>query len=69
MSIFRSNSFELRGIDGNSSGVLQFDDGHSLAEWMAAITNNINSLLNQMVKYNSCSQLNGKVQKLFSIKW
>ncbi|XP_052763598.1 gamma-2-syntrophin-like [Mya arenaria] len=46
----RSNAFELVGVDGTTSGVLQFDDNHSLAEWMAAITNNINSLLTQMVK-------------------
>ncbi|KAL4218036.1 hypothetical protein ACF0H5_022774 [Mactra antiquata] len=46
----RINSFELVGIDGNTSGVLQFDDSHSLAEWVAAITNNILCLLNQMIK-------------------
>ncbi|KAH3897491.1 gamma-2-syntrophin-like [Dreissena polymorpha] len=46
----RSNAFELVGIDGNTSGVLQFDDNHSLAEWLAAITNNIHGLLSQMIK-------------------
>ena len=39
------------GIDGNSSGILQFEDSLSLAEWIAAITNNITQLLNQMVSF------------------
>ena len=40
----------MMGIDGNSSGILQFEDSLSLAEWIAAITNNITQLLNQMVR-------------------
>ena len=47
--ISRTNAFEVMGIDGNSSGILQFEDSLSLAEWIAAITNNITQLLNQMV--------------------
>lgn len=46
----RTNAFEVMGIDGNSSGILQFEDSLSLAEWIAAITNNITQLLNQMVR-------------------
>ncbi|WAR18087.1 SNTG1-like protein [Mya arenaria] len=55
----RSNAFELVGVDGTTSGVLQFDDNHSLAEWMAAITNNINSLLTQMIEFMGWSQQRG----------
>ena len=47
----RTNAFEVMGIDGNSSGILQFEDSLSLAEWIAAITNNITQLLNQMVSH------------------
>ncbi|OWF46407.1 Gamma-1-syntrophin [Mizuhopecten yessoensis] len=51
----RANAFEIVSVDGASTGVIHCDDSHSLADWIRAITNNISSLLTQMVSvYTYC---------------
>ena len=47
---YRTNSFEVSGCDGASTGALHCEDNRSLAEWIQTITSNINSLLTQMVR-------------------
>ncbi|KAK3580259.1 hypothetical protein CHS0354_012788 [Potamilus streckersoni] len=46
----RTSAFEVVGIDGASTGVIQMDDSHMFAEWITSITNNISTLLNQMIR-------------------
>ncbi|XP_021361792.1 gamma-1-syntrophin-like [Mizuhopecten yessoensis] len=49
----RANAFEIVSVDGASTGVIHCDDSHSLADWIRAITNNISSLLTQMIKMSN----------------
>ncbi|XP_041361423.1 gamma-1-syntrophin-like [Gigantopelta aegis] len=46
----RTNSFEVCSCDGTSTGALHCEDNRSLAEWIQAITSNINGLLSQMIQ-------------------
>ncbi|ESO86017.1 hypothetical protein LOTGIDRAFT_235611 [Lottia gigantea] len=46
----RSNSFEVFGVDGASSGPVYCEDNRLMAEWIQAVTTNIDSLLNQMIQ-------------------
>ncbi|XP_069106773.1 gamma-1-syntrophin-like [Argopecten irradians] len=49
----RANAFEIVSVDGATTGVIHCDDSHSLADWIRAITNNISSLLTQMIKMSN----------------
>jgi hypothetical protein len=46
---YRTNAFEMFGVDGSYSGPVLCEDYRSLAEWLQAISANIQSLLTQMV--------------------
>ncbi|XP_068135206.1 gamma-2-syntrophin [Hyperolius riggenbachi] len=51
----RPNSFELLAQDGGSSGTLQFQSAHDSADWLRAISTNINDLMLQNIKtMNKC---------------
>uniref|UniRef100_A0A8C5MTG9 Syntrophin gamma 2 n=1 Tax=Leptobrachium leishanense TaxID=445787 RepID=A0A8C5MTG9_9ANUR len=51
----RPNSFELLALDGVSSGILQFHTAHDSADWLRAISTNINDLtLQNMKTVNKC---------------
>ncbi|CAH2246302.1 gamma-2-syntrophin [Pelobates cultripes] len=51
----RPNSFELLALDGISSGILQFHTAHDSADWLRAISTNINDLtLQNMKMVNKC---------------
>ncbi|XP_053316419.1 gamma-2-syntrophin [Spea bombifrons] len=51
----RPNSFELLALDGVSSGILQFHSAHDSADWLRAISTNINDLTLQNMKIlNKC---------------
>ena len=47
---FRTNAFEMISVEGVSTGVIHCDDGHSLADWIRAITNNVNCLISNTVR-------------------
>ncbi|KAM8954059.1 gamma-2-syntrophin isoform 1-T1 [Pelodytes ibericus] len=58
----RPNSFELLALDGISSGILQFHTAHDSADWLRAISTNINDLTLQNMKmvnkcYSPCDQI------------
>ncbi|NP_001087773.1 syntrophin, gamma 2 L homeolog [Xenopus laevis] len=58
----RRNSFELLALDGISSGILQFNTAHDSADWLRAISTNINDLTLQNMKmvnkcYSMCDQI------------
>ena len=46
---FRTNAFEVIGVDGSSTGIIHCDDSHSLADWIRAVTSNITFLISKMV--------------------
>ncbi|MEE6476694.1 hypothetical protein FKM82_011183 [Ascaphus truei] len=50
----RPNSFEVLALDGISSGIIQFYTAHESADWLRAISTNINDLTLQ----NVCSLSN-----------
>ncbi|CAM1300385.1 SNTG1 (predicted) [Pycnogonum litorale] len=45
----RPNAFEVKCRDGQSSGVVQCEDGVSLADWVKHISNNITQLTSQQI--------------------
>lgn len=47
--LFRTNAFEVVGVNSASTGVVLCEDSRSLADWIRAITNNISALLSHMV--------------------
>ncbi|KAM4694145.1 gamma-2-syntrophin [Discoglossus pictus] len=58
----RPNSFELLALDGVSSGVLQFYTAHDSADWLRAISTNINDLtLQNMKMVNKCYSPSDKI--------
>ncbi|KAK3087268.1 hypothetical protein FSP39_003859 [Pinctada imbricata] len=49
----RTNAFEVTGVNGSSTGVLHCEDSHSLADWIRAVTTNINALILHMIKLSN----------------
>lgn len=47
----RPNSFEVRGLNGSSTGVIHVDDAHVLSQWLKHITDNIVGLTHLQVGY------------------
>ena len=45
----RPNSFEVRGLNGASTGVIQCDDLAIMSQWLKLITDNIVGLTNLQV--------------------
>ena len=46
----RQNAFEVRSMDGLSSGVIHCDDLLALSQWTKHVTNNIMGLTNLQVR-------------------
>ena len=42
----RPNAFELRAVDGNSSGVIHCEDSRALEQWLGHIHNHIQVFFN-----------------------
>lgn len=55
--LFRTNAFEVVGVNSASTGVVLCEDSRSLADWIRAITNNISALLSHMVSRHFCSSI------------
>ena len=47
----RTNAFEVRGLNGTTTGVIHLDDLAILSSWLKYITDNITGLTNLQVKY------------------
>lgn len=45
----RPNSFEVRGMNGETTGIIHVDDPAMLSQWIKHITNNITGLTNLQV--------------------
>ncbi|KAK6187065.1 hypothetical protein SNE40_006313 [Patella caerulea] len=63
----RSNSFEVFGVDGSSSGPVYCEDNRVMAEWIQSVTSNINSLLSQMVQMTN--RLLVPDEQIFLMMW
>lgn len=48
----RTNAFEVRGLNGVSSGIIHCDDLAILSQWLKFITDNIVGLTQLQVKFN-----------------
>lgn len=53
----RTNAFEVRGLNGVSSGIIHCDDLAILSQWLKLITDNIVGLTQLQVKYNRKSHV------------
>uniref|UniRef100_A0A5S6QLR3 PDZ domain-containing protein n=1 Tax=Trichuris muris TaxID=70415 RepID=A0A5S6QLR3_TRIMR len=49
----RSNGFEVRSVDGTSTGVILIEDGKVLSLWVRHISNNITNLNNKSIKLSN----------------
>uniref|UniRef100_A0A1I7X3F8 PH domain-containing protein n=1 Tax=Heterorhabditis bacteriophora TaxID=37862 RepID=A0A1I7X3F8_HETBA len=51
--IFRTNSFEVRSVDGSSSGIIHCEDSRALEQWIGHIHNHIQSLNHKSIKMSN----------------
>jgi hypothetical protein len=56
----RPNAFEVRGLNGSSTGIIHCDDAAILSQWLKYITDNIIGLTNLQVVNTSDSSGNLK---------
>lgn len=49
----RSNAFEVRGLNGISTGIINCDDLAILSQWLKLITDNIVGLTHLQVPYST----------------
>lgn len=52
----RTNAFEVRGLNGVSSGIIHCDDLAILSQWLKFITDNIVGLTQLQVKFSTAQQ-------------
>ncbi|PIO73984.1 PDZ/DHR/GLGF domain protein [Teladorsagia circumcincta] len=49
----RTNSFEVRAVDGSSTGIIHCEDGRALEQWIGHINNHIQSLNQKSIKMSN----------------
>ncbi|VDO60127.1 unnamed protein product [Heligmosomoides polygyrus] len=49
----KTNSFEVRAVDGTSTGIIHCEDGRALEQWIAHINNHIQSLNQKSIKMSN----------------
>ncbi len=53
MIVCRTNAFELRAVDGTSTGVIHCEDAKVLDQWVRYISTNITQLNNKSIKMSN----------------